>query len=496
MRGSKMIVVVTVVLLLVGGVASAREIHVDDDAAPKGKGSAARPLRSIVAALAVARSGDTIRVAAGRYRETLVLRRIKDLKLLGGYAPGFVSRDAKRYASRLVGDAKDAVVTILHAGKVRVEGFVISGGGGSGQDAPHYVNGGGVYVRGGQVTLRRNVVERNATSRGPAAAERAGGGIFATGGKITIVDNVVRHNVSRRGGGIAVIEAKTALIEGNRIEANRSDGDHGGGIYLAESKATVRRNVIVGNEVGRKLNYGWGGGVLISGKRAKVLLAHNTLRDNFAVSLGSGIYIDDEADATLQDELIVANRCSQDGGSAVYVDGLDKKRGSKARLLHCTVVNHPCKGLRGGEGVRVEQGSSVVVQRSVFWNNGDDFSKDKSSRLRVEDTLSRDSDAASAVRGKPTFVAAARGDYRLKAPAAAAGWGVRWGPTSSTTLTLPKKPALEGARPAERAKKVKASAPSPSAKEDCSIGGRGVAGSFALLLLLLMGRLRRMARQV
>ena len=61
-------------------------LFVDARAASGGDGSQAQPLNTIRTAIAMAQKGDTIKVAAGRYEENLILR-TKTLILQGGYDP-------------------------------------------------------------------------------------------------------------------------------------------------------------------------------------------------------------------------------------------------------------------------------------------------------------------------------------------------------------------------------------------------------------------------
>ena len=198
-----------------------------------------RDFSTIQAAINSAASGDTIRVAAGTYRENIDFSG-KTLDLLGGYAPGFGSRDIRKHETVIDGGSAGSVVTFgnRETFKTRLEGFTI-------------ING-------------------SATD---------GGGIIINNRASPIINNnIIRDNIaSNKGGGICTSNSSssTAVIINNLIFSNR--GRYGGGIYCG-STITVENNTISGNTASD------GGGVLSESRQAAIL-NNNVLSDNNSVGI-------------------------------------------------------------------------------------------------------------------------------------------------------------------------------------------------------------------
>ncbi|MCK5796200.1 MAG: right-handed parallel beta-helix repeat-containing protein, partial [Deltaproteobacteria bacterium] len=348
-----------------------RILYVSAQAGARGRGTRTRPYRSLKRAIAVARDGATVRVTRGTYEGDLVIKK-RTLTVIGGYVgTHFDRRDIVKARSVIQGTGRDAVVSLIRAGKTRIDGFVIAGGGGSTRDDPKASHGGGVYVMGGAPTIAHCLIEKNRTTRKGSDIEEAGGGVFAREGDLVLEDSVIRANISKRGAGIALFEMRHAKIRRNVIEDNIALGDHGGGVYAICRDLVIAGNLVRRNEVGRKIGYGWGGGVATISKGTRVRFSKNIVTGNFAASLGSGYFIDDESDAVIEQDLIVGNRCAPEGGTAIFVDGLDPTKGSRARIIGTSIVNHPCAGVAKGNAVHADQHSSVTIVRSVIWNNGD-----------------------------------------------------------------------------------------------------------------------------
>jgi hypothetical protein len=399
------------------------DLFVDDDSAGGAEdGSAQHPFATLQAAIDVAGDGQVIAVAAGTYPENV---RVQDkaVELYGGYAGGaggdFTARDPEANVTHLLGDGEDAVVTLLNAGTSVVDGFLITGGSRSVAELPWYFRGGGVYASGGAPTIAHNVIEDNdARTAAPPDEVTSGGGIFAGDSDISILDNLIRDNSAGHGAGIA-IAGGSVVVRGNTVQENVGDGDHGGGLYIAEANAEVVGNLIARNEVGRDLGYGWGGGLIAFGAGAQATLSFNVVTGNYAPSIGSGVFIDDGAQAVLEHELIYGNECADAGGAGVYVDGAGEggpgEPGSTVSISHSTVAGHDCAGEIVGNGLFVEGNSTVAVLNSILWGNGgSDFWAEDGSQLTVTYTLSEEGAPGTGnLSADPLFVDAARGDYHL-----------------------------------------------------------------------------------
>ena len=98
--------------------------------------------------------------------------------------------------------------------------------------------------------------------------------------------------------------------------------------------------------------------------------SYNRISGNEALGFGSGVFVDDGAQALFYGDLIHGNKCASDG-SAIYIDGVPQGLGAIVDLVNVTVVDHEeCGAGMGGQGLFVEGGSSVTVTNSIFYNNG------------------------------------------------------------------------------------------------------------------------------
>lgn len=414
---------------------------VDGAATGTPDGTATHPFTTVQAAVNVAKAGDVIQVAGGTYAEH-VLVQAKALTLVGGFAVGFATRDTTAHRSTLSGTADNAVVTILNAGATTVRGFRITGGKGR---AESHRSGGGIFASGGSPTLSFNLVEGNVVDDG--SVESRGGGIFVEDAKATILGNIVQNNASARGSGIYVSDGDQALLEGNLVKNNVSDGEHGGGLNLTGTMSLVN-NVVTGNEIGRTLGYGWGGGIYIDGAGTVVRLSFDIVTKNFAAERGSGIFVDNGAVAYLTHELVVQNACTTRGAAGLYVDSLDNSgnTGSKAYVSFSTLSND-CPGTQeGGNGVYVEgDGSLATVESSILWaNGGSDLYQGTGTSITVTYSLTSASTPGTGnVTGDPLFASPTTGDYHVRSRSG------RWDPGTGTFVTDgASSPSLDMANPA------------------------------------------------
>lgn len=404
-------------LLTAISAAPAAELYVNG-AAPAGAetGTKQSPFRTVQAAIDAAGDADTIRVSAGVYGENIRIDG-KALILEGAYSAAWV-RDLAKNTTTLAGPGGDAVVTLIDS-DATIDGFRITGGTGSTEEVPYGYHGGGIYSRGGSPTLWNNLIEDNDVRTGePPFDYFRGGGVYVSDApSATIENNVIRGNTAGRGGGVFVV-GEAALIRGNTIEDNVAVGDHGGGLFVAVVDARITQNVLRGNEVGRELTYGWGGGLIFVGAGNSAEISFNEVYENFAAAYGSGEFIDEGAQADIHHELIYRNLSKEgcEAVSAIAVDG-GEGVGSEATISHCTIAGNVCENAVRGNGLQVEGMSVVSVTNSIFWNNGgDDFSLDNTSTLEVTYTCSQEAIAGVGnIQTDPRFVDEAADDYHLAA---------------------------------------------------------------------------------
>ena len=207
-----------------------------------------------------AKEGDTVLVAPGRYYENLVFKG-QNIVL----ASEFVRTRDRSAIERTILDGSrpahpdsGAVVTIwrFEDSTAVVEGFTITGGTGTvwfdNKDKINFREGGGIIVDLSGPTIRNNIIEGN---------------VAIDKGKM----------LSAGGGGIRVGFAEP-IIERNVIRNNK--GRYGGGVVLFHSAATLRDNVITGNEGGEDFG---GAGIWVVGYFSQKLtnvIEHNTIAGN------------------------------------------------------------------------------------------------------------------------------------------------------------------------------------------------------------------------
>ncbi len=284
-----------------------------DDA--NGGGSPEQAFRTITKALAVARDGDQIHVAAGDY--TRASGEVFPLTLAGRTGVWLLgtNRAATVIDARAASASEDQrVMTIQGAQDIRVEGMTLTGG----REPP--------------VTV--------------ADSTGYGGGVLLSGSiGIAFADCVVSNNAIRagslkqngHGGGIAAVDSVAAisncLVRDNQAQGNWSGGGstRGGGVCVLQGAMTIRDSVIAFNLALNGTSFQYGGGVYSSGS----LVMRNCLvyGNDKTTSLGAG------------------------GGLCV---------GGNTRVEHCTVANNIGAGL-------YREGGAVTVRNSIFWGNMGDI---------------------------------------------------------------------------------------------------------------------------
>jgi hypothetical protein len=437
-------------------------LFVDDDNAGAQDGSSLHPFRTVQQAIDAAQNQAVIVVAAGNYPQNIRVQE-KTVRLYGGYAGGtqasyaggtagnFTARNPATNPSHLQGNGQDSVVTLFDSGASVVDGFLVTGGGRSALAAPSWL-GGGFYIAQGSPTISNNVIEKNQTCP-PVKQdeEKLGGGIYSTGASISILNNVIRNNTSGRGAGIAA-DGPQLLIRSNIVQNNVGVSDHGGGIYLFSPNAEISNNWIEGNEIGRAMGYGWGGGITVVNKGGNYLLYQNIFTGNFAPSVGSAVFVDEGAVAALDHDLIYANACNPAGNGAVpavYVDGNDDGTSSTLVVSHTTIADHTCQPTVKGNAITVTGYSKVIVKNSILWNNGgDDIDTDATSSATITYTLSQEAlNGIGNLSKDPLFANPAGHDYRLRSTAG------RWDPAANSNkgswvVDTQHSPAIDAAEPA------------------------------------------------
>jgi len=265
---------------------------------------------TIQAAISAAAPGDTVLVGPGTYIE-----RINFL----GKAIVVTSEDGPD-ATIIDGNGGGVVVT-FNSGEGRgavLRGFTITNGRSLSFSA------GGVTVSNASPTIDGNIITRNTGCDGI--------GINVNFGSPRIVDNQITENVRSGcsggvgGAGIKVGGASAAVIEANVIADNSLSGGNGGGISLfAAGSPVIRNNVIARNSVSGLSPAAQGGGIWIV-NQSDALIVQNVIVENSAGE-GGGVYWLVPFGARgprLVNNTIADNVATVAGrGSAVFADGFD-----------------------------------------------------------------------------------------------------------------------------------------------------------------------------
>jgi hypothetical protein len=180
-----------------------------------------------------AQAGGTIYICPGTYNESLTIT--KNLTLIGA-GSGDGAEDTV-----LDADSSGRVVAIHrdqlgNPAVVELQNIRITGGDATGEDLP---DGGGIYNKGGDLTLETCGVSQNHASRG--------GGIFTEDGLVTITNSDVQSNSAvGQGGGIHNGFGQVTL-NGGSVMLNTAG--EGGGIYNDFGIVTLNGTTVDNNFV-------------------------------------------------------------------------------------------------------------------------------------------------------------------------------------------------------------------------------------------------------
>jgi hypothetical protein len=306
-------------------------------------------------ALNHARTGDTVLVREGRYKENLVWPDVDGIRLVAMDGPERTILD---------GGGKDRVITLIgsQGPQTLVEGFTITNGAVSGYGA-------GIMISDSSPTIRGNVfVDNHAIPADGTWTTQmnniGGGGIFCRYSQARIVGNRFIRNSGLVGGGVYNFSS-ASLIEGNlfrectsyngggaifslhtpgaRITSNRFEDNsslYGGAIWcFVESAPSILNNIFLRNRASAaggaisasalstpvivnnwfERNEAGDGGGAIHCFRSSAVVDGNTIAQNHAPA-GGAIQVDPSSAPFLQNNLFVSNR--SDEGPAVLISPL------------------------------------------------------------------------------------------------------------------------------------------------------------------------------
>jgi hypothetical protein len=403
--------------------AAADVIYVDDSAPPPPAGandgsSWENAFLDLQDALAVAQSGDEVRVAQGLYRpgplesprsETFSLGH--GIVLQGGYA-GFGAMDPDAldpalFVSALSGDilgddvptlppdfgtyADNAlhVVTVGPGVSAIIRGVTVRGGSADATREPDG-RGGGILAIGADLHVHDVILEANrATWLGGGAAF---GGDDAQPGALSMVGCVIRHNRVTyvgvcKGGGVSV--SAPASISNCLFEFNVAGGaGSGGGLDASNASLTACtfRDNHAGEDAGAlelddgtmidclllQNTAGWGGGAMLS---SGTIVALNCAFLGNRANVNGGAVGHDDGTFTAVNCLFSGNESIIDSGGAIT-------NGDIAYLINCTVVGNSTGDHFGpARGAIHTGGGHTEIRNCLVWAN--DSAGDQSEATQV-----------------------------------------------------------------------------------------------------------------
>ena len=347
---------------------------------------------AIQAAINAAHNGDTVLVAPGTYAENTNF---------GGKAITVTSSGGPS-VTIIDGGAKGSVVT-FNTGETAssvLNGFTI-------QNGRSTSDGGGIYINSTSPTITNNIIQNN-TSCGN------GSGIAVEFGSPRIQGNTIQYNTTSgcsggSGAGIWIGGAASAQIIGNVIANNSLGSGDGGGIALfAAGTPTIRNNIIKGNTATGLSPATQGGGIWIV-NQSDALIVQNLIYNNTA-GQGGGIYFGvpsgDRGPILVNNTIIGGSGGSQ--GSAVYADGFD----NQVRFFNNLLI-----GLSGQNAVDCD---GTYIQQPPTFTNNDAYSPNGTG---LTGTCAGQANQNGNISVDPQFVNASTEDFHLQSisPAVDAG---------------------------------------------------------------------------
>ena len=227
--------------------------------------------------------------------------------------------------------------------------------------------GGGLRIEeGSTAVLGRNTVINNNTAK-------SGGGVYTKGGKVTINSSTITENkATGNGGGICAEDNSTVTVVGGEISSNTSAGveqttSGGGGLYTNNSTVTLDKVTITGNQATTDPRND-GGGILAAG--SNLTITGSTITENTAPDCGGGLFLS-HTNANITDSTIEGNQATQ--GAGVYLnDSPDVAEadctGSHTHNITRTNINRNTASSIGG-GMYVGLKSNVTLTGSTLDGN-------------------------------------------------------------------------------------------------------------------------------
>ena len=357
---------------------------------------------TIQASINAANNGDTVLVAPGTYVENINFHG-KAITVTSSGGASVTTIDGGRNGSVVTFDSAETAQAVLN-------GFTIQNGSAAANTTQ--MEGGGIYIYSASPTITNNIIQNN-------TACSDGAGIAVEFASPLIQGNTIQNNTDSgcsggNGGGIAIGGAASAQIIGNLIINNRRGSGNGGGISLfAAGTPTIKNNIIANNTATGISPAAQGGGIYIV-NQSDALILQNLIYNNNA-GQGNGLYFLVPSGARgpilVNNTIIGGPGGSQ--GSAVYADGFDNQ---------VQFFNNLLIGLSGQNAVNCD---GTYSQQPPVLTNNDAFSPNGTGLAGTCASLSGQGGNISA---DPQFANPNANDYHLQSGSPAIDSGTNTAP--------------------------------------------------------------------
>ena len=286
---------------------------------------------------ATPQNGDTILIAAGTYKERLVIDGKQNLVIIGEGSETIVmdttySGFSKDGCSGLSFPVLTAVISCSNSQNIQISGLTIRDG--------YY----GVDI---QKSDSIRVVDNDIISN--FCQEKGRGVYIHEGSSVTIQNNFIRET----GTGVYVSGNSFAHLEDNLFDNCR--GADGGGIWLDQSEAIIRDNMI---------RFCWDGAINVENSQATVI--RNEMIDNDSWTKSGGMNITDSSEVIIYNTLIKENRVSGFSGSSA---GIASSR-SKVEIYNSIIANNLGNNSNTrGVALSFHNNAISIARNNIFYEN-------------------------------------------------------------------------------------------------------------------------------
>ena len=368
---------------------------------------------TIQAAINVALTGDTVVVAAGTYYENIDFL---------GKAITVTSASGKN-VTIIDGNHLGPVVTFKsgEGRKSMLKSFTL-------QNGSTTFDGGGIYISNSSPTIQNDVVKNNAAGNGGAGIAVQFSSALTQGNTITNNTQLAGYSGGTGGAGINVGGAGSAQVIGNVIPNNTWNSGDGGGISLfAAGTPTIKNNIIRNNVATGVSPAAQGGGIWIVND-SDALIVQNLIYGNTA-GQGSGVYASvpyGDRGPLFVNNTIVGSASAQQG-SAVYVGGFDNQV-----QFYNNIMTAP-------SGLKAVYCDNVYSQTPPVFTNNDAFSANGTG---LQGTCASEAGQSGNISQDPLFVSAT--NFQLKTASLAIDAGDNAAPNLPTADLAGKSRIFDG----------------------------------------------------